>query len=55
MTRKPIQIAAFAGSEDSYETVYVLCNDGTVWWYDFGTGKKWHRMKDVPQDDDPEE
>lgn len=41
--RKIIQIATAQGE------LTALCNDGTIWIYDFGG--LWVRCEDIPQDD----
>jgi hypothetical protein len=54
--RKVIQIAAAAygvGEQiGGVDTVYALCDDGSVWWYEFASHPEWSRMKPIPQGDD---
>lgn len=52
--RKPIQIAAVPSSdtEGAYqtnaETLYALCDDGSIWWYVHGD--EWSLLPPIPQD-----
>lgn len=41
--RKIIQISV------SINTMYALCDDGTVWYYDSGN-YRWNPFKEIPQD-----
>jgi hypothetical protein len=50
MNRKIIQITTI-GHADSYEVVYALCDDGSVWRLfvtSSGIGD-WHRIQEIPQ------
>lgn len=59
MKRKVIQIAAAAAKSaavvdheveyDTDEILLVLCDDGTIWTYDF-RNSEWEGLPDVPQD-----
>lgn len=60
MSRKPIQVAvsaAISPSDDTLETIVVLCDDGTLWRDDvmLKDGYQhpcWTRLPDIPQEDD---
>jgi len=50
--RKVVQIAT-AASEDSYDLIVALCDDGTMWEGAYSRADKtlkWAQMPDVPQD-----
>lgn len=53
--REVKQITACANevSEGNYnETLYALCNDGSMWYIDYSRANpKWHRVEEIPQDD----
>lgn len=52
--RKIIQISAFAGTKHSFEKLYALCDDDTIWCIRTGcTHPEWHKMPPIPQDDAP--
>lgn len=50
LTRKPIQISSCIHKK-GYETVFVLCDDGSVWtisdWYDTRNAR-WEKMPNIP-------
>jgi hypothetical protein len=50
MKRKVIQIAASAGTLQ-YNTLYALCDDGTLWRQRVNSGGdgEWEKMRGVPQ------
>lgn len=54
MTRKIIQITVSA-VPDECDTLYALCDDGSLWtlWRGDLKGPKWERMSDIPQDPNP--
>lgn len=54
MTRKIIQICSnFVGESYVYpDSIYALCNDGTVW--ELVNGEKWKLLPEIPQDNQPE-
>lgn len=47
-SRKPVQIAAMPESEKYYPTVVALCDDGTMWAYNFDS-KIWSELPPIPQ------
>ena len=54
MKRKPIQIAAIPYTELSRETLYVLCDDGSLWRMEaaqFTTLRVWERLPPIPPDE----
>jgi hypothetical protein len=52
MERKVIQIAVEGISEGSWATLFALCDDGSLWMYEFaGKAKEnweWVRIEGVP-------
>lgn len=46
--RKIIQIQAIPTPNDEIESIYVLCNDGTVWWRTPRL-EQWVQLPEVPQ------
>ena len=50
MRRKAIQISTVA-SKGHYETLYALCNDGTIWFMESAGQSKWVRTNDLPDDE----
>jgi hypothetical protein len=56
MKRKPIQIAAIPYTELSRETLYVVCDDGSLWRVEapqLATPRTWERLPDIPDAPDP--
>jgi hypothetical protein len=56
MKRKPIQIAAIPLTEaGGRETVYALCEDGSIWRRDerLYNPTQWERVPDIPDAPDP--
>ena len=55
MTRQILQIAATSGGEfnDETESVFALCDDGTVWEVvlEARSTRRWSRLPDIPQDE----
>jgi hypothetical protein len=56
--RKIVQIAAsaMASADDNRpsDTIYALCDDGSLWWLDFWTTsspKCWQLVEEIPQRD----
>ena len=58
MTRKAIQIiSTYADGRGVFKpcvTLTALCDDGTIWDFDYRE-KKWHKILDIPQDATEEE
>jgi hypothetical protein len=53
MTRKIIRISVVV-LEDGDEHPYVLCDDGTVWYYG-GIPNRWINLPPIPQDEKEKE
>lgn len=52
MGRKVIQMAAAANDISTSDSVYALCDDGTMWLGYWGKGGfQWSEIPDVPQGD----
>ncbi|MFU2079319.1 hypothetical protein ACLQ91_01865 [Avibacterium endocarditidis] len=50
--RKIIQICSNYNSElTNGESLFALCNDGSVWWSDATLDFGWKRLLDIPQDE----
>lgn len=50
--RKIIQICSNANDElETGESLFALCNDGSVWWNSSEPGWEWQRLPDIPQDE----
>jgi hypothetical protein len=52
--RRPIQIAiaeCVSTSGDFSRTVVTLCDDGTIWIYDWDGSGRWDRMPEIPGDE----
>lgn len=50
--RKIIQICSNYNSElDFGESLFALCDDGSVWWNAGGIDHEWKRLSDIPQDE----
>ena len=57
MTRKAIQIiSTYADGRGVFKpcvTLTALCDDGTIWDFDYRE-KKWHKIPNIPQDTETE-
>ncbi len=49
--RKIIQIAVTAVADEE-DTLYALCDDGTVWWT-IPAAMPWRKVRDIPQEEQP--
>lgn len=53
---RELQVKAVAGDEVLAAWVYVLCDDGTMWWCSVMGEDGWYELPPIPQPDDaPEE